>query len=410
MSPTQLYHYIVGFVLSITWLLPGVAKAAQQANVNITTSLATSKVNKAWHSYPRAIQLRSGAIIGKSNKEPIVVMPTTIDADILYIHPFFARQLDTYPRVGLSILVPYPLQKEQKLRFPNIWGILAYIELYQSDPSLSTWGNRISVGAVKGGTLVRAQHAPNYSFVATEEVTYHWLCAPSWQLNFGMGLLINGWTKNKKDKVVVQDKVVVNTAGPPNTQPLNNKENHVFSLKFAPLATIGIRYIAHTASFLTLRHNPIHYRQRKSSRVDCSIAGSRRWLASTQAYHFIFRGSVLLNFPINAHNALLCSLELGHNWYKKALLTNMLSVGGMEVTTLGGYEVRYGRFLLQLQLGFELIDAKKPAIETEDTLSDLLERRGSCAVHAQYMLTESFFVGISARSGEIPALRLGLSF
>ena len=409
MSPTQLYHYIVAFALSITWLLPGVAQAAQQANINITRSPTTPKINKAWYSYPRAIQLRSGAIIGKSNKAAIGVLSTTIDVDILYIHSFFANQLDTYPRIGLSILLPYALQKECQLRFPKLWGILAYIELYHTDPSLSTWGNRISIGAIKGGTLVRAQHRPNYSFLVTKESTYHWLCAPSWQLNFGMGVLINGWVKNKQDKAAVH---TADTTHPSNTQPLNNVGNRSLGLKFAPLATIGIRYIAHTASFLTLRYNPTHYTQRKSSRVDCTIAGSSRWLPSTQIYHFIFRGSVLLSFPISARNALLCSLELGHNWYKKALLTNMVSVGGMEITTLGGYEVRYGRCLLQVQLGFEMIDSKKLTIEpsSEDTLSDLLKRRGSCAVHAQYMVTESFFVGISVRSREMPALRLGLSF
>ncbi|WP_419241650.1 hypothetical protein [Cardinium endosymbiont of Nabis limbatus] len=412
MNRTHLYHYILLFFLPIIWLLPAVTKAAEQFNVNIATSSTPSKINTRWYPYPRSMQLRSGWTVAKSNEKSVVVMPSMLDFDILYVHPCLARQLDTYPRIGLSILVPFALQKTPQLRFPNIWGILAYIELYQSNPGLSTWGNRISIGAIKGGTLVQAQHPPGYSFLATKEIIYHWLCAPSWQCNLGIGLLVNGWTKNKQSRPEANK---ANDQLDTTQQTLNDAENQFVRLRFAPMATIGIRYIAHTASLLKLRHNPIHSRKLKSSRIDCSIACSGRRLPSVQKYYLIFRGVSLFSYTINAHNALLCAMELGYNWYKKALFANMLSAGGVEVIPWIGYELRYGYYLLQFQLGCEITDSKKLAIQTsqtsnEDTLSNVFKSRGSFSVHLQYMLTESLFVGISARAREIPALRLGLSW
>lgn len=404
LNPTNLYHYILRFVLFIT--LPCVTKAAAQSNVKIATSPTT--INTTWHPYPRSIQLRSGLMVHDH-----IVIPTTIDVDILYVHSLFASQFQSYPRVGLSFLVPYALQKEQPLRFPNIWGILAYMELYQSHPTLSTWGNRIGIGAIKGGTLAQTKGQPHYSFVGIKEFTYHWLCAPSWQLNFGIGLWINWWTTNRQDRPKI-DKASTTDPLHTNKQSFNNadNENDARSLKLAPIATIGIRYITHTEPFLRPGNHPIHYRKRKSTRVDCSIAGSSRRLASTKKYYLIFRGSSLFSFAINSHNALLCAMELGYNRYKKALLTNMLSAGGIEVTTLLGYEIRYGRYLLQLQLGCEITDSKKPTIQTlnEERSSNILNRKGNFSINMQYMLTERFFVGISARSQEIPALRLGVSW
>ncbi|WP_250238388.1 hypothetical protein [Cardinium endosymbiont of Oedothorax gibbosus] len=394
LNPTNLYHYILRFVLFITWLLPCVTKAAAQSNVKLATFPTT--INTTCHPYPRSIQLRSGLMVHNYNEKSIIVIPTTIDLDILYIHSFFASQFQSYPRVGLSFLMPYALQKEQPLRFPNIWGISAYIELYQSHPTLSTWGNRISIGAIKDGT----KDQPHYSFIGIKEIIYHWLWAPSWQLNFGIGLNINQ----------------ANTTDPlhSRTQPLHNadNENDAIRLKLAPIATIGIRYITHTEPFLRRGNHPIHYRKRKSSRVDCSIAGSSRRLAATKAYYLIFRGSSLFSFTINSHNALLCAMELGYNRYKKALLNNMLPAGGIEVTALLGYEIRYGHYLLQLQLGYEMTDLKKPTTQTanEDRLLSILNRKYHFSINVQYMLTERFFVGISARHQEIPAFRLGVSW
>lgn len=421
MNPINVYHYILPFLGSIIWLMPYIAKAARQSNITTSPTISNSSTN--WHPYPRSIQLRSGLMVHNhldrfttpdqsawSSKMPLVIIPTTIDVSILYVHPFFASQLESYPSIGLSFLFPYVLQKKPQLRCPNIWGILTYIELYQSHPTCSTWGHRISIGAIKSGTLVRATHQPNYSIVATKEITYHWSCTPSWQVNFGMGLLMNWWTKDMEDKRKGSQASTTDGLNTHKTR-LNVVDNDASRLKFVPLATIGMRYITHTAPFLKWGSYPIHYGKRKRSRLDCSIAGSSRQLALTQKYHLIFRGSSLLSLAINTHNALLCALELGYNGYKKALLANMLSVGAIEVTTWCGYEIRYGRCVLQLQLGCEITDSKKPTIQAchADTLSNILYRRGSVSVNVQYMCTDHCFVGISTRSQETPALRLGIS-
>lgn len=419
MNPINLY--ILPFLGGIIWLMPYIAKAAGQSN--ITTSPTISSISTNWHPYPRSIQLRSGLMVHNhldrfttdqsaplSSKTPLFIIPITIDVAILYVHSFFASQLESYPSIGLSFLFPYVLQKGPQFRYPNIWGILTYMELYQSHPTRSTWGHRISIGAIKSGTLVRATHQPNYSFVAKKEITYCWPCTPSWQVNFGVGLLMNWWTKDMENK---QKESQANTTDGLNTHKtrLNIVDNDASRLKFLPLATIGIRYITHTAPFLRSGSYPIHYGKRKKSRLDCSVTGSSRQLALTQKYHLIFRGSSLFSLAINTHNALLCSLELGYNGYKKALLANTLAVSAMEVTTWCGYEIRYGRCLLQLKLGCEITDSKKPTIQRlhADTLSNILYRRGSVSVNVQYMCTEHCFVGISTRSQEMPALRLGIS-
>lgn len=422
LNPTNLPQYILRFFLFTTWLFPCVAKAVEQANLGSTT--LPTKMHTLWQPYPCAIQLRSGVMPHKhvhhdatdaatplSDEQVLVVIPTTIDFDILYIHPFFAKQLESYPSIGLSFLFPYVLQKVQQLRFPNIWGILAYIELYQSDATLSTWGNKINIGAMKGNILVQGQHQPSYSFLAIKEITYHRLLARSWQLNFSMGLLLNWWTKHKQQSPKVNQ---ITTPGHAHAQPANPIDNahDRIALKFAPLASIGIGYITQRTPFLREANKLIKYRKQTNSRVDCSLAGSSRQLPETQKYHLILRGAALLRVTINAHNGLLCAMELGYNWYKQALVANMLSAGGIEITPLLGYELRYGRCLMQLQLGCELTDFKKPTIQPshEQGISNLLKQRGKLVATLQYMLTERFFVGVSARSQEIPALRVGISW
>ncbi|WP_162789935.1 hypothetical protein [Cardinium endosymbiont of Sogatella furcifera] len=422
MNLANLSQYILRFFLVTTWLFPCVAKAVEQANLG-TTTLPT-KIHMTWQPYPRAIQLRSGVTFHKhmhgdatdaatslSDEQVLVVIPTTIDFDILYIHSFFAKQLESYPSIGLSFLLPYALGKAQQLRFPNIWGILAYIELYQSDATLSTWGNRVNIGAMKGSIWAQRPYQPSYSFLAIKEITYHWLLTPSWQLNFSIGLLLNWWTKNKQHRPKANP---ITTPEHANAQPANPVDNahHTVAVKFAPLASIGIRYTTQRTPFLEEANKLIRYSKQTNSRVDCSLAGSSRQLPETQKYHLILRGSALLSFTINAHNALLCAMELGYNWYKQALVANMLPAAGMEITPLLGYEIRYGRCLMQLQLGCELTDSKKPTIQTtyEQGISNLLKQRGKFVATLQYMLTERFFVGVSARSQEIPALRLGISW
>ncbi len=420
LNPTN--QYILRFFLFITWLLPFVTKAAGQANSHMAT-LPTA-MDPTWYPYPRSIQLRTGGMVHKdmdrhttdtiqpaSNEKPLIVIPTTIDIDILYVNAFFATQLESYPRIGLSFFMPYGFHKGKQVRFPSIWGILAYMELYQTHPTLSTWGNRISMGAIKGSICTQKKDQPNYSFLSIEEVTYHWACTPSWQLNLCMGLLINGWP-NKGQHRSKQHQTNETDQLHGNRQPFRELDNASIIFKLAPIVTIGIRYVIHTQPFWKLVDRPIHYRKRKSSRVDCSIGGSSRYLPSTKKYHLIFRGSSLFSFAINHNNALLSSIELGYSWYKKALLTNMLAGGGVEATALLGYEIRYGCCLLQLQLGCAITESKKPAIQIPNKggLSNLLKKRGSFSINLQYMLTERFFVGISARSQEIPGLRLGLSW
>lgn len=123
----------------MTWLFPRTTKAATQSNVNITTSPAT--MNRTWHPYVSSVQIRPGWMLGKSNEMEISIISTTTDFDVLYLNTFFTSKLESYPRIGLSFLVPYTLKKEQQLRLPKIWGILTYIELYKSHPALSTCGH-----------------------------------------------------------------------------------------------------------------------------------------------------------------------------------------------------------------------------------------------------------------------------
>ncbi|WP_243517001.1 MULTISPECIES: hypothetical protein [unclassified Candidatus Cardinium] len=410
MKTTTLYHYLLPFFWSIFGLIPYATKANQEDATNINTLSSTAKVNKHWYPYPRSIQLRSGCMVHKRDEKLLILLPTTIDLDILFLHPFFARRLDAYPRIGLSFLFPYTFQKEQKLKFPNIWGILGYIELYESNPNLTRWGHRISIGGIKKGALMLVDPQPNYSVVATKEITYHWLFAPAWQLNFGIGLLINWSIKTIKRK--------------PNTNSISemdqldsmikllNSENDSSIIKLAPLATVGIRYISHANNFYNLVINQIYYKKQKNSRVDCSLMVNNRWLPATQKSYMIFRGSSSLSFAINPHNGLVVSLELGRNNYKKTLLASMLAAEGIELTALLGHEIRYGRCLLQLQLGFELTDSTKLTLQASDehSLSNVLSKRGSMSINMQYMFTDYLFVGISMRSQEQPGLRLGISF
>lgn len=90
----------------------------------------------------------------------------------------------------------------------------------------------------------------------------------------------------------------------------------------------------------------------------------------------------------------------------------MLPGGSIEVTTLLGYEIRYGRCILQLQLAYEITDSPKNTIQTfnQEHILNVLYRRSRLSTHIQCMLIEHVFVGISNRTQEIPAFRLGLSW
>lgn len=193
------------------------------------------------------------------------------------------------------------------------------------------------------------------------------------------------------------------------TTKANNKSADIKNLKFAPLATIGIRYITHTKSFAILSREPIHYRKLKSSRVDCSITSSSRYLSENKKYYLIYRLCTLLSTALNNHNALTVSLELGHNRYTRALLANILPGAGLEVATLLGYEMRYGICLLQLQLAYEITDSQRlDTNPNENKLSSSLNKRLSVCMNMQYMITDYVFLAITARSQEIPGLRLGV--
>lgn len=114
----------------------------------------------------------------------------------------------------------------------------------------------MSIRSIKGGTLVQAEDQPNYSFVSIKEITYTWLCTPSWQLNFGIGLLINWRTTNRQDRSKLHQASstdYVNT----NIKTLSNIDNNSAILKPVPLATIGIRYITHTQPFFRPGNHPI---------------------------------------------------------------------------------------------------------------------------------------------------------
>ncbi len=374
----------------MAWSFPCVAKATQGP----TVSRSPTAINTNWHPYPRSMQIRSGCIPYMHSGNLLSILLITIDLDILYVHSLFASQLESYPRIGLSFWFPYGKDKTNTL--PNIWAMVGYIELYQSHPERSTWGNRIGLGIFRRGrssdlpdSKSSVYKTPEYSFLGTKEIIYHWLFTPSWQLNFGIGLFFNSWPQNIAYQTSDEDHVVIR-----------------------PIVSMGIRYISHKEPFLRPGYKSIHFRKTKKNRIDCSIAYSSRYLKSAQSVYSIFRGSSLLAFTLNKHNALLCSMELGYSQYKKAYMQNKLPLAGIEPNILLGYEIRYGRYLLQLQGGYICTDVANPRVRHsyERTKLDSFKRQSFFCVNLQYMPTEYFFIGITIRSKEtIPGIRLGIS-
>lgn len=442
MKPTKLHHYeILLFLFIASVAYPTDMKADQDQREKIWTT--TPKHDSDWHLYPFSIQMRSERrsynseeFIGSSSNSQqdheypqLALVATTLDLDILYINHFFSNNLESYPRVGLSLSFPYAFSKAWKaFRFPRVWGISAYIELYQSDPSASTWGNRIAVGLVRGSTLSRIKSKPQNIFWGNEEVTYHWQFSKYCQMNFGFGLLFAWWIPHAKHQSEVKKTVTTIETDDFFIKKvrLEDKDSNRIKLVCTPTLGIGIRYTVNSEPFLGKYIIPINYTKRKGSRVDCSVVGSGRYHLLTQKYCPIFRASSLLSFAINHVNALLCTLELGYNLHKKAVLAKSTVPGGMEFTTLLGYEIRYGRFFLQLQVGCELINAKRPVpqlnyvdSDEKNTVTELseettgsanfLSERGVFSANVQYMLTELFFMGVTFRYKEVPGIRLGVS-
>lgn len=381
-----------------------------------------------WHFYPFSIQIRSG-IRHYNNKElincadkkgkgdpcpPFFVVPTTLDIDMLYVNDFCAKNLETYPRIGLSLCFPYALKKEWRhFRFPKVYGFSAYVEFYQSNPLASTWGNRVTFGVVRGSILQKMGSKPQNIFLGTEEMTYHWQFSRYFQMNFGFGLLLAWWVPNTQHYPKI--KATLNTK----SIRLKLEEDNRIKLVFAPTIGIGMRYIVNPDPFLRKDIPPINDKKRQGSRVDCSISYSSKCHILEKKYYPIFRTSSSLSFSINHINAMVCTLELGYNLHKKAILADTTVPGGMEFIPFLGHEIRYGRFLSQLQIGCHFINVKKPAprssyldddyAETSSEFSKFIEDRGVFSVHLQCMLTKSFFVGITFRYKEIPGIRLGIS-
>ncbi len=420
---------------------PNNVKAGQDQCIKILTT--TPKPDVDWYLYPFSIQMRSGircyaseevGLYSSNNRQgdacpPLVLVSSAIDLDILYTNRFCANNLESYPRIGLSLCFPYALQKAWKpFRFPRVWGISAYIELYQSDPSASTWGNRVTVGLVRGNVLSKIKSKPQNIFWVNEEATYHWQFSKYCQMNFGLGLLLAWWAPRAQYQSGVKKTITTIETDDCLIQKfrLEDVDKDRIKLVCTPTLGIGIRYIVNPEPFLGKYILPINYKKRKGSRVDCSLASSLRYHVLTQKYCPIFRASSLLSFSINRVNAILCTLELGYNLHKKAVLAKSTVPGGMECTILLGDEIRYGRFLFQLQLGCELISSKRPMPQLNDEGNDMenldtslsensqglakfLHDRGVFSANVQYMLTDLFFMGITFRYKEIPGIRLGVS-